>query len=82
METLLEEMFLVLIPAQYLHVVVQLDGIAILTKFVLDMIGRCLSAGEAAPISHGNPLTVHFIVMVSKMNQSTFGHASFFLLTL
>ena len=75
-------MFLVLIPAQYLHVVVQLGGTAILTKSVLDMIGRCLCRGVPAPISHGIPQTVHFIVMVSKLNKSTFGHASFFLLAL
>ena len=63
METLPKMMFLVLIPAQYLHAVLQI-GSAIPTKSVLDRIQ--ISRGEAAPISHGNPLTVHSSVLVSN----------------
>ena len=63
MERLRREMFLALILAQYLHAVVQLDGPAMITNSALR---GSLSRGEAAPISHGNLLTVHFIVLVSK----------------
>ena len=54
-------MSLVLIPKLYLHAVVKI-GTAMTTMSVLQ--GKSL-AEEAAPTSHGNPLIVHFFVIVS-----------------
>ena len=63
METLRIRIFLALIPAQYLHAVVQ-NGTAMTTESVLTR--WTLSRGEAVPISRGNPVTVRFFVMASK----------------